>query len=127
MHNIIKKLTLIVLIGLFSQPLLAQQPGGALKQIADIVASINHFPSDADKTALAAIAANDEYPQPLRDMATSVANISHAADADGKAVMASIQADDEAPDRAKTLAGIIAALNHTPSAADKARLAELFP
>jgi len=125
--TLIRKLVAVALIALFSQFSLAQDAGGAIKQIADIVVSINHFPSDADKAALADIAGNDVLPEGLRNMATAVSNISHAASAEGKAMMASIQASDTAPDRAKSLAGIIASLNHMPSDEAKATLAELFP
>ena len=125
--TLIRKLVAVALIALFSQFSLAQDAGGAIKQIADIVVSINHFPSDADKAALADIAGNDALPEGLRNMATAVSNISHAASAEGKAMMASIQASDTAPDRAKSLAGIIASLNHMPSDEAKATLAELFP
>jgi hypothetical protein len=122
-----RKFALIALVGFFSQFSLAQDIDGALSDIAGIVASINHFPSDADKAKLAAISADANYPQPLRDMADAVANISHAANAEGKAVMAEIQASAQAPDSAKSLAGIIASLNHMPSDEDKATLARLFP
>jgi hypothetical protein len=125
--TLIRKLVAVALIALFSQFSLAQDAGGAIKQIADIVASINHFPSDADKAALADIAGNDALPEGVRNMATAVSNISHAASAEGKAMMAGIQANGEAPDRAKSLAGIIASLNHMPSDEAKATLAELFP
>ena len=125
--TLIRKLVAVALIALFSQFSLAQDAGGAIKQIADIVVSINHFPSDADKAALADIAGNDVLPEGLRNMATAVSNISHAASAEGKAMMASIQANGEAPDRAKLLARIIASLNHMPSDEAKATLAELFP
>jgi hypothetical protein len=125
--KLIRKFAVIALVGLFSQFSLAQDVDGALSEIADIVASINHFPSDADKAALATISGNDSLPQPLRDMAAAVSNISHSANAEGKAVMASIQGNPQAPDTAKSLAGIIAGLNHMPSAEDKATLATLFP
>ena len=132
--TLIRKLTAVALIALFSQFSLAQGAGvadeatmNAGKQIVDILASINHFPSDADKAALADIAGNDVLPEGLRNMATAVSNISHAASAEGKAMMAGIQANGEAPDRAKSLAGIIASLNHMPSDEAKATLAELFP
>ncbi len=122
-----KKLTVIALIGLFSQFSLAQDAGAALKDIADIVVSLNHFPSDADKAKLMVIADNGDFPQGVRDMATTVANISHSANAEGKEAMARIVANDQAPDRSKTLAGIIADLNHMASADAKSSLGNLFP
>ena len=118
---------LTALIGLFPQFSLAQDADAALKQVADIVASLNHFPSDGDKSTLMAIAENDALPEGLRGMATAVANISHSANAEGKELMSRIGANTQAPDNARALAGIIAELNHTPSAEAKARLAALFP
>ena len=127
MKTITKLIAVLAVIGLFAQPTLAQEPGGALKQIADIVASLNHFPSDSDKATLAEISGNESFPQGLRNMADAVANISHAPTAEGKEALAAIQASSDAPDSAKTLAGIIASINHTASADAKATLAELFP
>ncbi len=117
----------IALTGLFSQFSLAQDAGSALKQISDIVSSLNHFPSDGDKASLMTISDNESLPQGVRDMATAVASFGHSTNAEGKEAMARIMASDQAPDRAKSLAGIIADLNHTASADAKGTLAELFP
>ena len=129
---LIRKLTVVALIALFSQFSLAQGAGevdeatmSAGMQLVDILASINHFPSDADKAALADIAGNDALPEGLRNMATVVSNISHAASAEGKAMMASMQASDAVPEPAKVLAGIIANFNHMASDEAKAALATL--
>jgi len=120
---LIQKLSVAALAVLFTQFALADNHNPtAFREIAGIVASLNHFPSDADKARLAAIAADDEIAQNLRTMATTVANINHSATAEGKAAMAEIQAGD-APDVGKALAGIIANLNHTASDADKATIA----
>ena len=129
MKKITKLLMVLTLGGLFSQSVMAQDAAalGAMKQIADIVANLNHFPSDSDKAALAEISGNESFPQGLRNMADAVANISHSATAEGKAAMAAIEANDAAPDAAKQLAGIIAGVNHVASAEAKATLAALFP
>ena len=125
--NLARKITIIAIVGLFSQFSMAQDNASAIKEVADIVASINHFPSDADKDRLMAISDDDSLFDGIRAMATAVSNFAHAANADGKAAMASLQANDQAPDRAKALAGIIANMNHMASADAKATLAELFP
>ncbi len=122
----IKKLVLVLTLGLFSQFAMADA-ASAIKEVADIVASINHFPSEEDKAKLATISADETLPPGLRAMAKAVANISHAATAEDKAAMAAIQENDAAPDMAKALAGIIAGINHVPSAEAKATLANLFP
>ena len=125
--NFARKIIIIAIVGLFSQFSMAQDTAGAIKDVADIVASINHFPSDADKARLMAISGNDSLFEGIRAMATAVSNISHAANADGKAAMAALQAQDQIPDRAKALAGIIGSFNHMASDEGKATLAELFP
>ena len=125
--NLARKITIIAIVGLFSQFSMAQDNASAIKEVADIVASINHFPSDADKARLMAISDDDSLFDGIRAMATAVSNIAHAANADGKAAMASLQAMDQIPDRPKALAGIIANFNHMASADAKATLAELFP
>ena len=122
-----RKIIAIALIGMFSQFSLAQDAGTALKEIADIVASLNHFPSDGDKATLMAISDNDGLPGGVRAMATAVSSFAHATNDEGKEAMAGIQSNDQAPDRAKALAGIIASLNHTASADAKAELASLYP
>lgn len=125
--NFARKIIIIAIVGLFSQFSMAQDNASAIKAVADIVASINHFPSDADKARLMAISGNDSLFEGIRAMATAVSNISHAANADGKAAMAALQAMDQLPDRAKALAGIIGSFNHMASDEGKATLAELFP
>jgi hypothetical protein len=122
--EITKKIAVIVFIGLFSQFSMADN-ASAMREIAGIVATLNHFPSDADKAKLAAISADDSIAQGLRDMATAVANISHGANDEGKAAMARIIANDQAPDAAKSLAGIIANISHMPSDEAKATLASI--
>ena len=127
--TILRKLILLAAIGLFSQIAMAQKDGdsAAVKQIADIVVGLNHFPSDADLATLDAIIANGELAQGVREMANTVANIEHSANEEGRGTMEAIQANSQAPDRAKVLAGIIANFSHGASADAKAQLAQLFP
>ena len=128
-NTFLQKFLLIAAIGLFSQFSVAQDNpanAAAAKQIADIVASINHFPSDADKMALNSIIDDSALAGAIHAMASAVVNIEHATNAEGKTAMAALQARP-LPDRAKALAGIIASLNHTASADAKAELAQLFP
>lgn len=123
--TLIRKVIAIALLGYFSQFAIADNASSAT-EIAGIVVSMNHFPSDADKERLMAISADESLDVGVRDMATAVTNIAHAANDDGKAAMAAIIAGDEAPDRAKVLAGTIAGFNHAASDEDKAKLSELY-
>lgn len=120
-----RKIIAVAAIAAFSQFAVADN-ASAFREIADIVASINHFPSDADKAALMAISSDDSLAGPLREMATAVSNISHSATAEGKAAMAEVIANAQVPDNPKVLAGIIVELNHMPSADAKATIAAMF-
>lgn len=126
--TLINSLIVMLLGGLLSTSALAQNANrDALQTIAGIVASLNHYPSDADKAALAEISGNSSLADGVRAMADTVANISHSASDEGKQAMAAIQANDQAPDYAKELAGIIAGISHVASDDAKATLANLIP
>jgi hypothetical protein len=126
---LLRKLILGAAIGLFSQFTLAQTEGDtkALKQIADIVAGLNHFPSDVDMTTLEEIMSSADISQTVLIMADTVANIEHAANEEGKGAMAAIQANAQASESAKVLAEVIEQLSHTASADAKNMLAQTFP
>ncbi|MFT4887919.1 MAG: hypothetical protein ACJA2D_000169 [Pseudohongiellaceae bacterium] len=125
----LRKLILGTTIGLFTQFTLAQGDADteALKQIAGIVAGLNHFPSDADMNTLEEIMSGGEISQTVLIMADTVANIEHAANEGGKGAMAAIQASAQASEAAKVLAEVIENLSHTASADAKKMLAQAFP
>lgn len=125
---ILKNVLLLAVIGLCGQFALAQSNPNqvAIQEIADIVANLNHFPSDDDKAKLAEISGNNSLAQGVRTMADSVANINHSASAEAKTALQAMANAEQIPPYAKTLANIIANINHTASADDKAKLASLF-
>jgi len=92
--------------------------------MAGIVLSLQHFPSDADKAKLAAIAGGDGSDS-VKTVANAIAGINHkVSDADKVALMA-IAADEGEPADLRQLAGIVAGVNHVPGAEAKAALAAL--
>ena len=123
-----RKLITVALLGFFSQFAAAQNQAalGALQEIAGIVASINHFPSDADKAALGDISNNDSLPQGVRMIAGAVSSINHSPSDESKQMMAQLQAAARAPEAVKSLAKIISDFNHMPSDEDKVTLSQLF-
>ena len=125
----LRKLLLVAAIGLFSHFALAQDNANAaaVKQIADIVVGLSHFPSEADLATLDQITGNAELAQGVRDIADTVANIEHSANEEGKGAMEAIQANAQVPEQAKVLAGIIANFSHSASDDAKTQLAQLFP
>lgn len=127
--TILRKFIFVTAIGLFSQFATAQSDGNAaaLKLIADIVVSLNHFPSNDDLETLDQIIANSGLTQGVRAMANAVASIEHVANEEGRGEMEVIQNNAQAPDRTKALAGIIESFSHGASDDAKAQLAQLFP
>ena len=125
---LVKNLVAVILFGIFSHFSVAQNPAAieALREISRIVATINHFPSDADKTALKNISENDNVPQGVRMIAGAVISINHSPSDESKQMMARLQSAAQAPDRVKSLAKIIADFNHMPSNEDKETLSQLF-
>ena len=108
----------IVLIATYAPPSFADD---AVASMAKIVASLQHFPSDADKEALTAIAAGTDSDS-VKAVATAIAAISHTVGDADKAVLEGIAADENEPADLRQLAGILVGLNHLPSAEAKAAL-----
>ena len=100
----IKNLALIALLGLFSSTALAQS---SAKAIADIVASVNHFPSDAQKMTLNEIANDAANSNAIRVIAKAVHDMQHAVAAADKTVLEGIAADSSASAAERTLAEIV--------------------
>ena len=119
--NLIKKVVAIALIAGFSQFSLADNES-ANKLIAGVLVDLNHFPSDADRGALMAVANDESNGQGFRMIAEAVGNIQHSANAEGKAAMNRIIASDRASAEAKALAEIVLGISHMPSAEAKAAL-----
>jgi len=127
--NQIKPFFVLAVVGLFSQFAVAQSDAdsAAMQQIATLVTTLNHFPSDDDLTTLDTIIANSELSAEVHLMADTVANIEHSANDAGKVHMQAIAGDANASDQARGLAEVIANLNHMVSDTAKAQLAKLFP
>lgn len=89
--------------------------GDAVTTMANIVIGFKHFPSDADKAALAAITDGDSS-DAVKSVAGAIANISHKVTDADKATLEAIIADDDASAPLRELAAIVSSLNHMPSA-----------
>lgn len=114
---------ILVLVAIFSfSPLALADTDSARQQIAGILVNLNHFPSDADKAALMAIANDESIGQGVRMLANAVHNIQHAATAEDKTAMANLMESERAPASTKAIAAIVANINHMPSDEAKATL-----
>lgn len=124
MKKLTTKLLVIGIASAFSQFALADA-ASAQKTIAGILAGMNHFPSDAQKEELMAIAADDASGRGNQMIASAVHDIQHAATAEGKAAMQQIIDYPEAPEATKVLAKTVLEFNHMASDEAKAALAAL--
>lgn len=119
--TLIKKMLVIVSVGVFSQSVLADNESAA-KSIASILVNLNHFPSADDKVTLKTISEDEGTAEALRAVAMAVHNIQHSATAEDKAALAEVIANDMATAEVKALAEIVVGINHVPSADAKTAL-----
>lgn len=115
-------LTILCLIGALHAPRVYADDDVAT--MATIVLSLAHFPSDADKKALAAIEEGDSSAS-VKAVAGAIARISHKVSDADKATLLAIAADDSEPADLRELASIVAGINHMPGDDAKAALTAL--
>lgn len=108
---------------LFSGVALAEQNATAV--MADILAGMNHFPSDEQKAMLADIAENDQVDAEQRAIAEAIANIEHQPTPEDREKLQAIVDDPEADEAEKTLAQAVLRFNHAAAEEDAAALQAL--
>jgi hypothetical protein len=117
-------LTGIAITSLFSTGIVLADDA-AIKTMARITMSLNHFPSDDDKAALKGIIDSDDSTEEAADIAMAIANIEHKVLEKDTDRLEDIIGDDSAGADARTLASILLRINHAPSDEDKTTLAAL--
>lgn len=107
-----------------AQPALAASV--AVREMAGIVAHLEHYPSEAEKMKLKGIVDNKSSTEQERVLATAISNMKHrVADTDvGK--LKKVMGDATAPVEVRDLAGIVLNISHMPNAADKSKLEQLM-
>jgi hypothetical protein len=94
--------------------------------IAHILAEMNHFPNDAQKAELLAIAEDPESSRPMQLLAEVVANIQHTVAGDDRVSMErAIQVADRFPPGVETIISGVLEFNHSVSPETKAALEAL--
>ncbi len=114
----------IAVTSLFSTGL-ALADDAAIKTMARITMSLNHFPSDDDKATLKGIIDNDDSTEEAADIAMAISNIQHKVTEKDTDRLEDIISDDSAGADARKLASILLRINHAPSDEDKTTLAAL--
>jgi len=112
-----RSLLLIIIISLASMT--GTQAGdahkSAIKRIAKIALSTNHFPSDSDKAELKTIMNNKNINDSLRIIAHALHNIQHSVNNTDKKALNKIANDAAAQPDIRKLAKILSDFNHNLS------------
>lgn len=97
----------------------------AIRTMANITMSLNHFPSDDDKAKLKSIVDSEDSSEEEASIAMALSNVQHkVTEADAERLQ-DIVDDDMSDEEARKLAAILLGINHTASDADKLALAAL--
>ena len=117
-------LTGIAIASLFSTEFVLADEA-AIKTMARITMSLNHFPSDDDKATLKGIIDSDDSTEEAADIAMVISNIQHKVLEEDIERLEDIISDDNLGADARKLASILLRINHAPSDEDKMTLAAL--
>lgn len=105
-------------------PLVQAAVSDDVATMANIVISLQHYPSEADKAVLTAIAESDSDPT-VKTIAIAIANIEHKVKPEDDAKLAAIAADNSEPSELRELASIVSSVMHVPNADQVAALQAL--
>ena len=121
--NTIFSVILFVAVLAVAQPSIADD--AAVGEMAKIMISLKHFPSDSDKETLSKIANSSDSSEAEIAIATAIANIKHQATDVDKEKLNAIVADESSSAEVRNLATVVLNANHMPSASDIAMLEEI--
>jgi len=115
---------LLLMVVAFAQPARAQQ-SKAVKTVATMLLTLNHFPNDAQKKELQALADDKTTTAQEKVIIQAVAGLQHSVNAADKPKLDALMKDPAASASVKTLAGILSKFLHMATDADKAELKKL--
>jgi len=117
-------LALALLTTVAIRPVAAQE-SAAVKTIAGILMTINHFPSDADKKTLTSLASQSSTTDQEKVLIQAILGMQHSIAAADKPKVEAVMKDAKASAGAKTIATILDNFLHTASADEKAALKKI--
>ena len=119
-------LCLISIAGVMLAAQSALAASGAVRDMAGIMAHLEHYPSSEEKGKLKSIADNMDSTEQERVLARAIMNLKHKAAAEDKDKLKQVMEDSSAPAEVRELSGIILNISHMPSAADKSKLEQMM-
>ncbi len=103
----------------------ARADESAVPTLAQILLTMQHFPSAEQKATLEGIASDEQVDTDLRIIAGAIGNIEHQVPDNERSALQGIIGDPSASDAAKTLAGAALRFKHQLAPEDKAPLQAL--
>ena len=97
----------------------------AVKSMAGILASLNHFAGDAEKKTLKEIVDDKASSAGEKTVAQALLGVQHKVTDADKAKLEALVKDTATPASLKTIAEVVLKLNHTPSDTEKASLKKI--
>ncbi len=94
----------------------------AVREMADIMMHLEHYPSDADKATLNAIISDKSSTKQERVIATAISHVEHKVAAADAGMLRQVIGDVSAPPEVRDLASIVLNINHYASPEDKRKL-----
>jgi hypothetical protein len=116
---------LLLLFAFLVKPIVAAEESKAVKTIAGILMTVNHFPNDDQKKTLTALAAETTTTAQEKVLIQALLGMQHSINAADKPKVEEVMKDPKASEGVKTIAGILDKFLHTASAADKETLKKL--
>ena len=124
MRYVITVVSALLLLAVVAMPVVAQE-STAVKTVAGILLTVNHFPSDTEKATLEKLAAASTTTESEKVLIEAFVNLQHSVPAADKEKLEAIVADQDASASVKSLATILGRFLHMASDADKAMLEQL--
>ena len=117
-------LALVVLTTMAVRPIAAQE-SAAVKTIAGILMTINHFPNDTDKKTLTTLAGQTSTIDQEKVLIAAILGMQHSIAAADKPKVEAVMKDAKASAGVKQIATILNTFLHMASDAEKAALKKL--
>ena len=117
-------LALVVLTTMAVRPIAAQE-SAAVKTVAGILMTINHFPNDTDKKTLTTLAGQASTTEQEKVLIAAILGMQHSIAAADKPKVEAVMKDAKASAGAKQIATILNTFLHMASAAEKEALKKI--
>ena len=98
----------------------------AQQQMAGVLMELNHFPTDADKASLQALAEDSSLTEAERILAGMLMTLRHMPSAEEKTQLQAIAGDEQAPQAVRDLAAVLHDLQHRVDAEGRETLAAIL-